>query len=140
MEILLTGTVNACFEAAGGAVNIQQILGGYEAIPEGTVMNHRMHGCDLSPDELAFVMLGLRKLAREGRFGAHGATGCGYFTAEYTLRFAVNGDAELAPAGKIRIADFSVDLETNIAEILEAFERSATILDDISGFAFKRVA
>ncbi len=131
---------DACFEAAGGAVNIQQILGGYEAIPEGTVMEHRMHGCGLSPDELAFVMLGLRKLAREGRFGAHGATGCGYFTAEYALRFAVDSDAELAPAGKIRIADFRLDLDTDVTEISEAFQRSATILDDVSGFAFKGVA
>ena len=103
-------------------------------------MDHRMHGCGLSPDELAFLMLGLRKLAREGRFGAHRATGCGYFTAEYALRFAVDSDAELAPAGKIRIADFRLNLETDVAEIREAFERSATILDDVSGFAFKRVA
>ncbi len=128
----------ACFEKAGGVVNIQQLLGGYEAIPEGTVMAHRIHGCDLSADELAFLFLGLRKLARDGRIGAHGAAGCGYFTAEYDLRFAVDGDTDLAPAGKIRFADFQLSLETDVPEIHEAFERSATILDDISPFAFKR--
>ena len=130
----------SCFEAAGGAVNIQQILGGYEAIPEGTVMAHRMHGRDLSADELAFLFLGLRKLAREGCIGAHSATGCGYFTAEYDLRFAVDGDADLVPAGKVEIRDFQLHLETDVEEIREAFERSATVLNDISAFTFKHVA
>ena len=130
----------ACFDVAGGVVNIQQILGGYEAIPQGTVLDHRMHGRDLSADELAFLFLGLRKLAREGRIGAHGATGCGYITAEYDLRFAVDGDVDLVPAGKMRIADFQLTLESDVAQICETFERSATILDDVSEFAFKRSA
>ncbi len=129
-----------CFEVAGGVVNIQQILGGYEAIPQGTVLDHRMHGRDLSADELAFLFLGLRKLAREGRIGAHGAAGCGYITADYDLRFAVDGDADLVPAGTTRIADFQLTLDSDITQIREAFERSATILDDVSGFAFKRSA
>ena len=129
-----------CFKAAGGVVNIQQILGGYEAIPQGTVLDHRMHGRDLSADELAFLFLGLRKLAREGRIGAHGAAGCGYITAEYNLRFAVDGDADLVSAGKIYLKDFQLTLESDVAQICEAFERSASILDDVSGFAFKRSA
>ena len=101
-------------------------------------MSHRIHGCDLTADELAFLFLGLRKLARAGRIGAHGAAGCGYFTAEYDLRFAVDGVTDLAPAGKAHFADFQLDLETDVPAIHEAFERSATILDDISAFAFKR--
>ena len=47
---------------------------------------------------------------------------------------------DLVPAGKMRIADFQLTLESDVAQICEAFERSATILDDVSEFAFKRSA
>ena len=127
-----------CFEAAGGAVNIQQLLGGYETIPEGTVLKHRMHGRELSKTELAFLFLGLRKLAREGRLGAHAAHGCGYFTAEYDVQFAPDGDTDLVQAGKLHMANHRLALDSDVAELREAFERSETILNDMSAFRFKR--
>lgn len=117
---------------AGGAVNIQQPLGGWQAIPEGAQMTHRMRLRDVTGDELAWAFLALRLLAREGRLGAHESRSEGYFRAEYDLRLAVDG-GDFAPAGTLRIADFDVRLESANAEIEAALERSRSVLDDAAG-------
>ena len=118
---------------AGGAVNIQQVLGGWRAIPEGTRMAHRMRLRDIDDTELAWAFLALRRLAREGRLGAHESRGEGYFSAEYDLRLAQDG-GDFAPAGKLCIADLAIRLEGDAPEALAAaFARSATILDEAAG-------
>lgn len=119
-------------EEAGGVVNIQQPLGGWQAIPEGVRMTHRMRLCGVTGDELAWAFFALRLLAREGRLGAHESRGEGYFSAEYALRLAVDG-GDFAPAGKLRIADFDVRLEGANSEIEAALERSGSVLDETDG-------
>lgn len=117
---------------AGGAVNIQQLLGGWQAIPEGVRMTHRMRLRGVTGDELAWAFFALRLLAREGRLGAHESRGEGYFSAEYALRLAVDG-GDFAPAGTLRIADFDVQIEGANAEIEAALERSGSVLDETDG-------
>lgn len=119
-------------EEAGGAVNIQQPLGGWEAIPEETRMTHRMRLRGVTGDELAWAFLALRLLAREGRLGAHESHGEGYFRAEYDLRLAVDG-GDFTPAGTLRIEDFDVQIEGANPEIEAARERSGSLLDETAG-------
>ena len=124
--------VKALRKEAGGAVNIQQPLGGWQAIPEGARMTHRMRLRGVTGEELAWAFLALRLLAREGRLGAHESRGEGYFRAEYDLRLAVDG-GDFAPAGTLRIADFGVQIEEANAEIEAALERSRSVLDETDG-------
>lgn len=124
--------VKALRKEAGGAVNIQQPLGGWQAIPEGTRMTHRMRLRGVTGDELAWAFLALRLLAREGRLGAHESHGEGYFRAEYALRLAVDS-GDFAPAGTLRIGDFDVQIEGANPEIEAARERSGSVLDETAG-------
>ena len=119
---------------AGGVVNIQQPLGGWQAIPEGTRMRHRMRLRDVTETDLAWAFFALRCLAREGRIGAHESRGDGYFSAEYDLRLAKDG-GDFEPCGRLRVADFGVELESGNADLKTVFERSRKVLDDLPGDA-----
>ena len=128
----LTERVERLREKAGGTVNVQQVLGGWQAIPEGTRMNHRMRIQDATGDELAMAFFALRRFARVGRLGAHESRGDGYFRAEYQLRLAVNG-GDFEDAGTLRIEDLGIELDSEKNTLSTAFERSATTLDDFAG-------
>lgn len=127
----LNDKANTLREEAGGAVNVQQVLGGWQAIPEGTRMSHRMRIQDATEDELAMAFFALRQLARAGRLGAHESRGEGYFRAEYRLRLAPKG-GDFEEAGLLRIADLGLRIDTEKSLLNAAFERSATILDDLA--------
>ena len=127
----LNEKANTLREEAGGAVNVQQVLGGWQAIPEGTRMRHRMRIQDATADELAMAFFALRQLARAGRLGAHESRGEGYFRAEYHLRLAANG-GDFEEAGTLRIADLGLRIDTEKSVLNTAFERSTTILDDLA--------
>lgn len=113
---------------AGGTVNIQQILGGWQAIPEGTEMNHRMRLRGVTEDELAWAFFALGRLAREGRLGAHESRGEGYFRAAYKLRLARDG-GDFEEAGRLRIEDFGLHLDGGNETLEAALARSADVLD-----------
>ena len=113
---------------AGGTVNIQQVLGGWQAIPEGTEMNHRMRLRDVTEDELAWAFFALRRLAREGRLGAHESRGEGYFRAEYDLRLA-RGGGDFEEAGRLRIEDFGLHLDGGNRTLESAFARPLNVLN-----------
>ena len=49
----LEAQAKAGFEKAGGAVNLQQPLNGYDVIPEGTVMSNRIRLMEGSETEMA---------------------------------------------------------------------------------------
>ena len=115
-------------EDAGGTVNIQQILGGWQAIPEGTEMNHRMRLRDVTENELAWAFFALRRLAREGRLGAHESRGEGYFRAAYDLRLATDG-GDFEEAGRLRIEDFGLHLDGGNRTLEAALARSAGVPD-----------
>lgn len=114
--------------AAGGAVNVQQPLGGWYAIAQGTRMAHAMRIRGATEDELAMAFFAMRALAREGRLGAHEGHGEGYFEARYALRLAF-GESEHRGAGTLELGDLCVTLETPCPVLERAFARSATLLD-----------
>ena len=118
-------------EEAGGMVNVQQILGGWQAIPEGTTMRHRMRLKDVTDRELAVAFFALRRLAREGRLGAHETRAEGYFRAVWDLRLSEDG-GDFEPAGKLCIEDLGIRIESEHPILGAVFERSATILDEDS--------
>ena len=115
-------------EEAGGVVNVQQVLGGWQAIPEGTEMKHRMRLRDVTGDELAWAFFALRRLAREGRLGAHESRGEGYFRAAYGLRLARDG-GDFEEAGQLRIEDFGLHLDSEDRALRRAFARSPNVLE-----------
>ena len=61
-------------------------LAGYEAIPPGTVLNHRMFFRHVSEIEMQLFMAGLVRFAEDPRFGAHRAHGCGRVAVEYAVK------------------------------------------------------
>ena len=119
---------------AGGVVNVQQVLGGWQAIPEGVEMNHRMRLRDITEDELAWAFFALRRLARDGRLGAHEARGEGYFSARYGLRLSRDG-GDFEAAGVLRIADFGIHFDDANSVVKSACERSTTLPDNAPGKA-----
>ena len=116
-------------EEAGGMVNIQQILGGWQAIPEGTAMRHRMRLKDVTDRELAVALFALRGLAREGRLGAHETRAEGYIRAVWDLRLSEDG-GDFEPAGKLCIEDLGIRIESAHPVLRAAFERSAAVPDE----------
>ena len=115
-------------EEAGGVVNIQQLLGGWEAIPAGTEMDHRMRLRGANETELAWAFFASHRLAREGRIGAHESAGEGYFCAEYALRLAVD-DGDFRPAGTLHLADRELRIDGDCPILTKALERSKTLPD-----------
>ncbi|MCY4468674.1 MAG: RAMP superfamily CRISPR-associated protein [Thiotrichales bacterium] len=128
-EKRLRATASTLSEEAGGMVNIQQVLGGWQAIPEGTTMRHRMRLRDVTDRELTVAFFALRRLAREGRLGAHETRAEGYFRAAWDLRLSEDG-GDFEPAGKLCIEDLGVRIESDHPVLATAFQRSATILDE----------
>ena len=128
----LTEKAKTLREAAGGVVNIQQLLGGWEAIPAGTEMDHRMRIRGANATELAWAFFALRRLAREGRIGAHESAGEGYFRAEYTLRLAVD-DGDFQTAGTLHIADRELRIDDDCSILTTALEQSKTLPNDTGG-------
>ena len=116
-------------EEAGGMVNVQQILGGWQAIPEGTAMRHRMRLKDVTDRELAVAFFALRGLAREGRLGAHETRAEGYFRAVWDLRLSEDG-GDFEPAGRLCIEDLGIRIESDRPALNAAFEGSSAVLDE----------
>ena len=120
--------VEALRKEAGGVVNIQQLLGGWEAIPAGTEMDNRMRIRGANETELAWAFFALHRLAREGRIGAHESAGEGYFRAEYALRLAVD-DGDFRAAGTLHLADHELRIDGDCPILTKARERSKTLPD-----------
>jgi CRISPR type IV-associated protein Csf2 len=100
----LQADAKAAFERAGGAVNIQQPLAGYEALPIGLEMRHRIVGDQLPPIELALLLAALERFARQPTLGGHAAHGCGEITGTWAVSVARRGAAAQA-AGTITLAN-----------------------------------
>ena len=73
-------------ELLGSDVSLLLPLAGYEAIPPGTVLNHRMFFRHVSEGEMHLFMAGLVRFAEDPRFGARRAHGCGRVTVEYAVK------------------------------------------------------
>ena len=83
-------------EHLGSDVSLLLPLPGYEAIPPGTVLDHRMffrHVCDA---QMQLFMAGLVRFAEDPRFGAHRAHGCGRVRVDYQVRRLDGVHAQIA--------------------------------------------
>lgn len=79
------------FEAAGGFVNIQQPLPGYEALPVGLEMRNRMSLLDPTAVELALFLATLDRFAQDPRIGGHASYENGLIEAKWTVYIADGG-------------------------------------------------
>ena len=70
----------------GSDVSLHLPLPGYEAIPPGAVLNHRMFFHHVSEIEMRFFTAGLVRFAEDPRFGARRAHGCGRVAVEYAVK------------------------------------------------------
>ena len=70
----------------GSDVSVLLPLAGYEAIPPGTVLNHRLFFKHVTRRHLALFMGGLERFAQDPRFGAHRAHGCGRVSIAYEVK------------------------------------------------------
>jgi hypothetical protein len=104
------------FEKAGGAVNIQQLLDGYDVIPEGTVMSNRLRLIEGTEVEMALTLLALDLLARRPLIGGHTAHGCGEIAGAWQARIH-DGDT-LQAAGTLRLEPFAGLQLENASSIL----------------------
>lgn len=93
------------FKGAGGAVNIQQLLDGYDVIPEGTVMTQRIRLLDATETEVALLLLALHLFAQRPLVGGHTAHGCGEVTGSWRLRVVEGGVPR--EAGEARLEPFA---------------------------------
>ena len=94
----------AGFQKAGGAVNIQQLLDGYDVIPEGTVMSNRIRLIEGTELEMVLTLLALDLLARRPMIGGHTSHGCGEIAGVWTAR--IRDTDSLQQAGILRLEPF----------------------------------
>ena len=88
-------------ELVGSDVSLLLTLPGYEAIPAGTVLQHRMFCKHVSERQMALLMGGLERFAHDPRFGAHRAQGCGRMRVDYQVKRIEGIDAQ--PVGAVSI-------------------------------------
>ena len=88
-------------EIIGSDVSLLLPLPGYEAIPSGTVLSHRMFLKHVSQRQLGIFMAGLARFAEDPRFGAHRAQGCGQVCMEYRVKRIRGVSAD--PVGAVTI-------------------------------------
>ena len=86
VRVLEEQAASAQSEHLGSDVSLLLPLPGYEAIPPGTVLNHRMFFRHVSEGEMHLFMAGLVRFAEDPRFGAHRAHGCGRVRVDYQVK------------------------------------------------------
>jgi len=121
----------AGFADAGGAVNIQQLLDGYETIPEGTTLTNRLRLLEGTEQEFALLLLALDLLARRPLIGGHTAQGCGEITGAWRLRW--QDGASLRELGTLRIEPYAgVVLDTPDPMLDAAFARARAFAEEVT--------
>ena len=88
-------------EILGTDVSLLLPLPGYEAIPTGVILKHRMFLKHVSPEQTHIFMAGVARFAEDPRFGAHRAHGCGLVCVEYRVKRLRDGAAQ--PVGTVSI-------------------------------------
>ena len=114
----------------GSDVSLLLPLPGYEAIPSGTVLNHRLFLKNVSEIQLGIFMAGLARFAEDPRFGAHRAHGCGQVCMKYQVKRLEGVDAH--PVGELSIDpdrwhddESSLSLSGEFADWLDAWNASS---------------
>jgi CRISPR type IV-associated protein Csf2 len=96
---------DALKEAVSAAsVNVKQVLAGYETIPQGTVMSHKIVFRCATKLEIGLLMDALSEFALDPIIGAHSARGCGVISATYNATMR-DGD-RYVDAGSVTITPF----------------------------------
>lgn len=85
----------------GTDVSLLLPLPGYEAIPTGVILKHRMFLKHVSPEQTHMFMAGVARFAEDPRFGARRAHGCGLVCVEYRVKRLRDGAAQ--PVGTVSI-------------------------------------
>ena len=85
----------------GTDVSLLLPLPGYEAIPAGVTLKHRMFLKHVSPEQTRLFIAGVARFAEDPRFGAHRAHGCGLVRVEYRVKRLQDGAAQ--PVGTVSI-------------------------------------
>ena len=127
----------AAFDAAGGEVNLQQPLPGYEALPIGLEMTHRMTLVDPTPLELALFLATLERFAADPRLGGHASHESGLIAAHWAVRVHDAGGG--TPAGDIGI-DPDKGFVANLGHPLlqAALQAKATMAEQLARCIFSQ--
>jgi CRISPR type IV-associated protein Csf2 len=126
----LEAQAKAGFAEAGGAVNLQQPLSGYDVIPEGTVMSNRIRLMEGTGMEMALTLLALDLLARRPLIGGHTSHGCGEISGVWRARLR-DADA-LHEGGKLRLEPFAgLQLEGAAPPLAAAYEQAMAIAKEV---------
>ena len=122
------------FKDAGGAVNIQQLLDGYEVIPEGTVMTNRIRLIEGADIEMQLLLLALDLLAKRPLIGGHTSHGCGEIAGSWRARIATSEG--VADAGTLRLEPYAgLLLEGGHPALTVAYEKAMNLKgEEVSGF------
>ena len=108
-------------ERLGSDVSLLLPLPGYEALPPGTVLSHRMFLKHVSQPHLALLMGGLERFAEDPRFGARRAQGCGRVSVAYEVK-RIDG-TQAHPIGAVSIDPDRWDADKSSLELSGAPER-----------------
>lgn len=84
----LADQAKAMSASVGGKVNLQQPLGGWQAIPAGAQLRHSMRLERPTATELALFLATLFSFAEYPIIGGHIAAGCGRIKADWSVRIA----------------------------------------------------
>lgn len=132
----LTAKAAAGFNQAGGAVNIQQLLDGYDVIPEGSVMTNRIRLVEGTDTESALLLLALELLAKRPLLGGHTAHGCGEVAGAWRVR--LQEPHGLTECGILRIEPFAgLQLEAPSRWLSAAHERALNFANEVIRYDFR---
>ncbi len=83
---------------AGTDLSVQMPLPGYEVIPPGLPLSHRLVASQINDVELGLLVLALDKFAKSPFLGAHHAQGCGIVEASWAVSLdGMAGTLEIKP-------------------------------------------
>jgi hypothetical protein len=124
------------FKSAGGAVNLQQLLDGYDVVPEGTVLTNRIRLIEGTDIEMVLLLLALDLLAKRPLIGGHTTQGCGEIMGAWRARVR-SGDG-LVDAGTLRLEPFvGLQLEGDHPGLTAAHEKAMKMSPkEVLGFDF----
>lgn len=101
-------------------------LAGYETIPVGARLGHRMVLSNVTVEEIGLFTDALGRLALEPFVGGHTRPGCGVIRARYSIRIREHDRDSFDPAGDIRIEPFdTVHYPPILFEALDAWRTAA---------------
>lgn len=84
-----------------GGQSVAMPLAGYQALPAGTVLDHRMVLTSDRPAELGLLLAAIERFAETPYLGGHRSHGCGRFAAQWTLE--QRADRRLTVIGNVSI-------------------------------------